>query len=83
MAACRYCASTNTRKDENGYCKKYRCYEISGVAAKVAEVEREIFKASIYLPTYSVNFMDNIAYNPRKEEIESLNRQKIALIISN
>lgn len=67
MNSCPYCAQSNTRKDEFGYCKKYACFSVSGTKQKFEDLRKQIGN-TIFLPTYRRNMFDNSAYNPREEK---------------
>jgi len=67
MKSCPYCAQTDTYKDQYGYCKKYRCFEVSGTKEKLNSMEKQL-SDTIFLPNYKRNQFDGTYYNPQKEE---------------
>jgi hypothetical protein len=80
---CIYCGQSDTRKDVFGYCKKYNCYEVSGVKRKVDAIDRQLLMTSITESTYKCNMFDGTPYNPRKDKLRHLLQEKTALITSN
>ena len=76
---CPYCAQTDTRKDEYGYCKKYDCFEVSGDKKKLDDLKSQL-SGTILMPTYKLNQFDNTPYNPRKEERSWLLKQVETLL---
>jgi hypothetical protein len=77
--SCPYCAQTNTRKDNFGYCKKYNCFDVSGTKTKLEELKCLMSKAR-KLPTYKRNVFDNTHYNPREVELRELRRRIVQLL---
>jgi hypothetical protein len=66
MKSCPYCAQTNTKKDEFGYCKKYSCFEVSG-DKKAYECLKDKLRDTIFISSYRRNQFDGSPYNPREE----------------
>lgn len=67
MKSCPYCAQTETRKDQYGYCKKHSCFYVSGKKEKLESLKRDLSN-TIFLPTYKRNVFDGQVYNPRQEK---------------
>jgi hypothetical protein len=77
--SCPYCAQTDTRKDQFGYCKKHNCFEVSGTKAKYKELNKKL-SDTFFLPTYVRNQFDGSHYNPREEKREQLLKQIVQLL---
>lgn len=71
--SCPYCAQTDTRKDEYGYCKKYACFYVSGNKAKLEDLKKELGDR-FFKPTYRRNMFDGAVYNPQKEHVSHVQR---------
>ena len=74
MKSCPYCAQTDTRKDQYGYCKKYNCIEVSGVKKRIEFYKNELIDADS-LSTYRRNSFNNTHYNPRQEKKDYIIKQ--------
>lgn len=74
MKSCRYCAQTDTYKDEHGFCKKYNCFEISGTDIKFEIWKQQLVDANS-LPKLKRNQFDGTYYNPRQIEKEWIFKQ--------
>jgi hypothetical protein len=65
--SCPYCAQTNTRKDQYGYCKKYSCFYVSGNKEKYENLKKEM-RETIFLPKMKRNMFDGCYYPKRANE---------------
>ena len=74
MKYCLYCAQTQTRLDEFGYCKKYDCFEKSGkkqilkdLIKRVGNIYRLPKSSTLGIRSYVTNY-----YNPRDREVNDI-----------
>lgn len=77
--SCPYCAQTDTKKDQFGYCKKHNCFEVSGTKAKYEDLNKKLSN-TFFLPKSKRNMFDGNYYNPQKEEREYLLKQIVQLL---
>lgn len=74
MNSCPYCAQTDTRKDEMGYCKKYWCFQRSGkydILQKLLDRAHKIYflpkSKHLEIRSYVTN-----TYSPRDREANNI-----------
>lgn len=77
---CKYCAQSNTKKDELGYCIKYNCIERAGKHIIINNLLHELFK--MYdIPKYTscqIGVVISNPYNKRHRFVSSIiNKCKI------
>lgn len=74
MAGCKYCAQSNTRLDELGYCKKYNCLERSGkkpVLDNLIDRAHKIYTLPKYKQLEIRSYVSN-GYSPRDREANDI-----------